>query len=612
MLACVLAAVWVVAVALPAVAQNGGAVQGNAAVRLGGSVETLPVEELKAGMLGVGYTVVQGSEPQEFQVELLGVLQNVLPKQDIVFARLSGLELDKHGVVSGMSGSPVYIDGKLIGAIAYRWMDFQTEAVAGITPIDNMLRMAQLESDGEANFTGLRDGELLLTAAADLLAGRPTAGALASLRPAATSGVARIATPVTLGGFHPRVVARLSPWFDALGWHPVLGGGLSSRQQLPPLRPGSAVAAHLMHGDIALTATGSVTHVDGDRVLAFGHPFLQGGSVDFPMAPAEVLTVLGSLSASLKLTAAGGEVIGAIRQDRQTGILGIVGAQPRTIPVQLVIDGGRGVSEAFHFEMASDKLLSPVLLFLGLANGLQSVDKAFGDSALEISGEFALAGGLPSVRLRNLFSSDNQAFVSVSATVAAIFNFLYDNAFGPVRVERIDLDVRVRDDRKVAQISRVWYDRSEVRPGDVVNLTVWLKPYRESEVAKEIAIRIPEDVGRGPLTLLVGDAGAVSREEQSFIQGEFTPRSLEHLVRLLNNIRTNDRIYVQATREDEGALVRGEPMPSLPLSVLEILSAGQTSGEVIRLSKSVILEEETPVEYVVSGQHRIQLRVRRP
>ena len=254
-----------------------GIPQSAATARGGVRVDTMSVEDLRPGMRGIGYTVVRGSQPEEFQVEILGVLEDAMPKQDIVIARLSGLELEDSGVAAGMSGSPVYVDGKLVGAVAYRLGAFQKEPIAGLTPIGNMLRIGEDSSRGTSGAVSVLPNEALLSAAAELLAGDSPSD-LRSLRPTlSAAGVTPIATPVTIGGAEPQVVARLAPLFEALGWRPALGGTTSSPQANAALRPGSTVAAQLMRGDITFTASGTVTHVDEDQVLAFGHSFLQGG-----------------------------------------------------------------------------------------------------------------------------------------------------------------------------------------------------------------------------------------------------------------------------------------------------------------------------------------------
>ena len=579
----------------------------------GSGVEFMSVDEVEPGMRAVGKTVIRGTQPEKFEAEILGVLRDVYPKQDLIIARLEGLGLEESGVVSGMSGSPIFVEDKMIGAVAYRLMEFGKEAIAGIIPIESMLRVQLRQQRDELHGRGDDLSRAVLVAAAAYAAGEETAQLPTQVRPAgAVANLFPIATPVTMAGLQPGLVDRLQPLFEAFGWRSIVGGVAGRGRRIEPrLEPGGAVAVQLVRGDINLTASGTVTYRDGDHVLAFGHPFMQGGSVDFPMVGAEVITVLKSFASSSKLAVAGHEILGSIRQDRLPAILGVVGAEPSMIPVRLDVDDGGSGGREFRFEMVSDKMLTPLFLFLGLLNGVQSVDKVFGDSTLEVGAEFFLGQGLETVRFENLFSSRNQATISVAGTIASIFDFLYDNAFGPIEVREIGLSVKARSDRKIAQITGVSYDRSVVDPGETVNLAVALKPYREPQVIERVTLTIPPEVSTGTLNVLIGDARSVSTEEASFIQGQFKPASLRHLVRLLNNIRRNDRIYVQVSRADEGASVRGEVMPSLPPSVLEVLSSRQTSGDVIRLKKSVIVEEEKQVDFVVSGVHRMEIKVRR-
>jgi hypothetical protein len=569
----------------------------------------MAVEEVRAGMTGVGYTVVHGTEPEEFGVEILGVLDNMQPNQALIIARLSGLGLEQSGVAAGMSGSPVYIEGKLVGAVAYRLGAFATEPIAGITPIDNMLRLTGSEATRPAAAPGPSAGGDMLAAAADLMRGRMPD--MATLQPAvAAAGIAPIVTPVSIGGAHPEVVRRLGPLFAAMGWQPVIGGVSQNPRLSEPLKPGSAVAAQLMRGDMSLTATGTVTWVDGEQVLAFGHPFMQGGNVDFPMVGAEVLLVINSMADSQKLTAAGSQVIGSIRQDRLAGILGVVGPPPPMIPVRIGVQGA-GVDEELHFEMLTDKSLSPTLLFLGLANGLQSVGALLGDSALQVAGELHLDPELGAVRIDNLFSSASQAYFPLSQTITSIYELLYDNPFEPIEVRSVDLEITMRSDRRVAEITRVWADRVDVRPGDQLTVTVWLKPYRQPETAIEIGVRIPDDLAPGPLTLQVGDAALFSGEQGRPGPQPYPPQSIGQLIEKLNKTRRSDRVYYELSRAGAGAFYGGRSMPSLPPSVLQILTGGNTSGETVELRTTVLAEGAEQVEYVVSGEHRIELNVRR-
>ena len=571
--------------------------------------ETMPLVDVRVGMRGVGYTVVRGTEPEAFDVEVLGILENIFPRQSLIVARLSGLGLEEVGVAAGMSGSPVYIDDKLVGAVSYRMGSFPKEPIAGITPIETMLGIQDIEATRTGSAAVASGGVDMLAAAADLLAGRPAD--LTSLRPAsAAAGIAPIATPVAIGGVDPGLLRRISPLFETMGWQPSLGGTSQSEALSGPLQPGSAVAIQLMRGDITFNASGTVTWAEGDNVLAFGHPFLQAGSVEFPMTGAEVLVVVPSIADSQKLTASGTEVLGTIRQDRQAGVLGQLGVAPPMVPVTMSIDG-EGITDEFRYEMVADKSLSPTFLFMGLANALTSVGAMSGDSALEVSGEFRLDPRYEPVRIENLFSSPVQAFFPLATTITAIYEFLYDNPFEPIAVHAVDLDITMRADRRVAEITRVWADRLDPRPGDELKLVVWLKPYRQAEVEIEIDVRIPEPLPPGPITVLVGDSGVVTAEESSFRQGEFAPQSVEQLIRLLNDTRPSDRIYYQLARPDEGAFYGGRPMPSLPPSILDVLTAAQTSGEAVQIRKTILWEGNEQVEYVVSGEHRIELNVRR-
>lgn len=575
----------------------------------------MTVDEVRAGMRGVGYTVVSGTEPAPFDIEVVGVLRDVFPKLDLVVARLTGLGLERSNVVAGMSGSPVYIDGRLLGAVAYRMAPFGHEAIAGIVPIDAMLR---IESFG-TGAPGGRAGDparvrAVLDAAAAALTGDSRVGVpppLAGYTLSAGAGLSPIATPVAMSGFRPELVRAVTPLFESLGWSPMAGGATGTAEEIDgELVAGGAVAVQLMRGDVNVAATGTITWREGDRLLAFGHPFLQGGGVDFPMTAARVLTVLSSSSDSRKLSVAGDEVVGAIRQDRLPAILGVLGAEPKMIPVRLRIDRAQ-MPEELGFELVSDPILTPLYLFLGILNAVQGIDQVYGEGSIELDTRIALAGDAPPIRFGNLFSSQNQAVVGVSSTLASIFGFLYGNEFREVAIREVDVTIGMRSDRLSASIARVWHDRSRVRPGDIVRVGVELRPHRRERVVETFEFRVPEGVPEGPLTLLVGDAQSIAREEQSFIQGAFQPRDLGHLVRLLNSQRRGDRLYLQASLPGEGVFVNGEILPSLPPSVLEMLTSRRTRGDVVRVQRTVVAEQVHPVDYVISGSHRIELTVRR-
>jgi hypothetical protein len=575
----------------------------------GTTTELMSFSEVRVGMVGTGYTVVRGTERESFSAEVLGVLHNVFPRRDLIVARLTGLGLERAGVLAGMSGSPVYIDGRLVGAVAYRLVNFGHEAVAGVVPIEDMLEVSALESDGRGTSVAADiSPELALRAASALLIG--SSGAEGLLPPRLTTqGVQAISIPVAISGLSPALVGRLAPLFDALGWTATLGGTAGSMVIKANFEPGGMVGVQLVRGDVNITASGTITYRDGDRLLAFGHPFLRGGNVDFPMVPAQVITVLSSAQASSKLAAAGDQVVGAVRQDRQTAILGVIGERPRMVPVHTRIeDGGR--TERLDFEIVADRLITPLYLFFGLVSGVQSLDRAFGEGSIEVDARMDLGGGFDPVRFGNLFSSADQAIVSLSSTLAGLFRALYDNEFEPVDVEAIDVSISLRHDRRSATISRVWYDRASVRPGETITLTVALKPFRGPEVLEQLKFTVPPGTPPGSVTLVIGDAASIDRRDVAAIGGANRSRSLAHVVRLLNNLRRSDRLYLQATRSAAGAMLNGAILPALPPSVLQVLSSEQTRGDVVRLDHALILEVVQPVDYVVSGSHEIAVQVR--
>ncbi len=573
------------------------------------ATELMSFSEVRVGMVGTGYTVVRGTEPESFSAEVLGVLHNVFPGHDLIVARLTGLGLEQAGVLAGMSGSPVYIDGRLVGAVAYRLVNFGHEAVAGIVSIEDMLQVSTLESGGPRTSVAVDvSPALVLHAAADLLTGTGGSAALDPLR-GAMQGVRPISTPVAMGGLDPSVVGRVAPPFEARGWTPTRCGPAGAMEIDAYLEPGGMVGVQLVRGDVNITASGTITYRDDDRLLAFGHPFLHGGNVDFPMVPAQVITVLSSAQASSKLAAAGDQVVGAVRQDRQTAILGVIGEQPRMVPVRTRIESA-GRSERLDFEIVADRLITPLYLFFGLVSGVQSLDRTFGEGSIEVDARIDLGDELGSVQFDNLFSSANQVILSLSSTLAGLFGALYDNAFEPVDVEAIELSISLRQDRSSAAISRVWYDRATARPGETITLTVALKPYRGSEVFEQLEFTVPPGTPPGPVTLVVGDAASIDQQEAVAIQGTNQPRNLAHVVRVLNSIRRSDRLYLQATRLATGALLNGETLPALPPSVLQVLSSEQARGDVVRVDRAVILETVKPVDYVVSGSHKIEIQVR--
>ncbi len=589
--------------------------------------DILPLDQVQPGMKGFGLSVFEGTRIEQFQVEVIGVLENsVGPRQSMVLARLQGGPLANTGVIAGMSGSPVFVDGRLVGAVAYGF-PFSKETIAGITPIAEMIETTSLATEARPASARLRlpfgpggpraplDRDALVAAlkrplpALTLGASRLRGGVLpphlagASLTP--------LALPMVFSGFDPGTFDWARELFAGLGFAPVQGGGAgTTRAALPALAPGSPVGLSLIEGDLDLSVTGTITHIDGDRVYAFGHPFFNLGPIQFPMKRAYVYSVFPSLYQSWKISAPGGEAVGTVEQDRSTAIAGRLGKAPRLIPVAVNLKTSRGQERAFRFRLVDDELLTPVLAFVSLGSVLQSNERQFGTATVQVNATLSLSSGRQ-VRMEDLFASEQPA-TQAAALVAAPVAYLMSNDFERVRVDRLEVDVTSQDTIQTATLQRAWLERTgPLRPGSTVPLKVLLRTYRGELRTASIPVEIPESARGGQYTLLVADGTAMAAVEQREMRQAFIPRDLDQLIRAINGLRRNNHIYARLMRADEGAIVGGEQLHSLPPSVLAVLGGSEQGGSVVPLRTAAVWEYDLTTEHAITGSRLLSLTVER-
>ena len=575
---------------------------------------TMPVDEVVAGMHGTGITVFQGTERSEFSVEIIGVLENSMgPRRNLILARLAGGPLAETGVIQGMSGSPVYVDGRLLGAVSYSMGSFSKDTIAGITPIDEMLR----DDSGPPARVARAVPRLTLPLARDtltsLLPNRLTRPDPFTVRPggvsavgllgetAATLGVQLrpIATPLVLTGFTAEVIDQIAPMFRAAGMVAVVGGALSA-QRMPdgPLQPGDAVGVSLIRGDLSMAATGTVTLVDDGRVYAFGHPFYSLGPARFPMTRAYIHMVLPSQAISAKIAAVG-EVVGTIDQDRSTGISGSLGPGPRLVPLHVSLNApDRNRVDTFDFEIVADELFTPLLAYNAMLNTLFTHSREVGSATYVVRGRVELAG-YPPATFEETFSGD-AATVLAALYVSGPLTVLLNNGFESVTVEGIDVSITAYDDVRIAELERVWLDDPRPRPGSTVPLRIVVRTHRGDEITRTIMVDLPA-TARGRLQLLVADGTTLARQERLQFGQRLQATDLNQLIDAVNTARRNDRLYVQLLRPDAGAVVNGRRLRSLPPSVLSVLSADRSSGRFTPLRNAVVREWSIPLDHVVSG-----------
>jgi hypothetical protein len=585
------------------------------------------LEEIRPGMTATGVTVFEGTRREEFTARILGVLENVIgPRRSLVLARLEGGPLEKTGVIAGMSGSPVYVDGRLLGAVSYSLGQLPKEPIAGITPIAEMIEATMNPAPRPPSpRAGLelpltRDG--MAAALRDVLSG-PFADRASDVRTLSgrnltelASDLRPIATPLALAGFSGDARDLLLSAFRDAGFAPVVAGASAGWGQGretagpaddagAPLRPGDAVGVSLVSGDLALGATGTVTHVDGTRVYGFGHPFFNLGPVEFPMTRSYVHAIIPSLVSSIKV-ASTGDVVGAIRQDRATAIGGVLGPPPATVPLRITLESDRGQRHTFAMRLASDQLFTPLLAFASILSVLQSYEREFGAATFAITGE-ARVKGHGSIDLDDLFTGET-ASVNAATYVVTPVNLLLRNDVAPVEIEALDVSIRSAEEPRRATLERVWVDAVRVRAGRSVDLKVLTRSYRGEETLRTIPIAIPANAS-GTLSLLVSDGTRLAQWEQRETRRAVDAQNIPQMIRAFNSTRKNNRLYVRLISITPGAIVDGETLPALPPSVLAVYEADRSGGKFAPLRNAIVGSWDLPTDHAIVGSRLLTITI---
>jgi len=582
--------------------------------------ETLTVDQIRPGMVGEGRTVFSGERIDSFKVTILGVLRNFGPNQNMILAELEGGPLAHTGIIAGMSGSPVYIDGKLIGAVAYAF-PFAKDPITGITPFQEMVEATDTPSTRRAAaplafpLTAKALGEAVPAKALPIPVQGVSLAGVDRLQPYLGRLLSPIATPVSLLGFPPESFELVAPLLRQLGVEPLMAGapvsGATATQtsEPRPIQPGDAIGVGLVTGDLSIAATGTVTHVDpsSGSVYAFGHPLFNLGPIEYPMTRSEVHLVLPSLMNSFKM-ASSGETIGTWIQDRATAIKGTEGIRPRMVPMQVNVRTSRGQEKTYHLEIVNDELFSPVLAFASLVSILQSTERQFGSQTVKVSAWVETTDDRR-INIEDVFA-DQQAAVSASAMVASPLAFLLTNDFQDIALRDIRVEVEASEQPQTAKLVRAWLETDKVAPGGTVALKLLLRSYRGDDILESVDVTVPPHIRSGSLRLMVADAETLSSVERREARQAFVPKDLDQLVRAINSLRKNNRLYVRLSRTDAaGAIVAGEYLTSLPPSVMGVLEADDSSSGFTPLGTSTFWEHEIKTDYSVSGARILSLEV---
>ena len=585
------------------------------------NAQFFPLSELKEGMRGTAWTVFRGSEPEEFNVEILGVVPGAIgPKQDMIVGRISGGQADRTSVFAGMSGSPVYIDGKLVGAISYSF-PFSKEPICGITPIEQIVSIFEKNQNLQpkpkqpraVSFAELTSTTWQpsfpknATVTSSLLTGVNPNSPLNAM---VGQAFQPIATPLAFSGFSQETLNLFAPQLAAVGLFPVSAGGGAAR--ITPLKEanektllgGTSVSMQLTRGDYSLAASGTVTFRDGEKIYAFGHPFLNLGSSDLPMSESHVVTVIPNLNNSFKL-AVPDSMVGSMTQDRATGVFGNLGQSPKMIPVKINLQTSRNQQQTVNFEVAKDDFLTPLLLNIAIYNSIVANERGLGDSTVELAGEIKLKGQAP-IKIERRFDGANASqFTALS--VAVPVNALLQSRFDNVEISEVNLNITSLDGSNSATLERIALDRATVKAGETFEIQAFVRTDSGKIFSQKIPVTIPADTPVGTLSVTVGDGGSLQATSAS---KQFVPKDLSELVKTINQLKKNDRLYVQTFRITNGAIIGANELPNLPPSMLATLNNDRTAGGFKPTVLTVLTEQElAPAEFIISGQQVLTIEV---
>ena len=590
-----------------------------------GKVEIMHLSEVKPGMKATAWTVFQGTEPEAVPVEILGLWKNQWgPRQDVILGKMGG-KAARTNVAGGMSGSPVYVNGKLIGAVALRLSVFSPDAICGITPIELMLEINDLDQSRPSD--AHTPDKLLARMAepaspADSL-GQLVAAAAPAAPPAPTPLMVPIDAPLVFSGFTSETMRAFALELQQLGITAVQGGGAGSglvtNKPAPgwqsSLNPGEPVAGVLVDGDMGVTGLGTVTYNDGKRILAFGHPFFSLGPINMPMSKGEVVMTLASQYQPNKFANATG-IVGTLHQDRHSGIMGILGEESNMIPVAVKVRALRENASVarekdFRFNVFVQQKWTPSLMMMTLFNSLSDLNEFADEATYRLSGRIEM-NGQSNLSLATMQASGEQqvpAPMMLANWWGDKFNRLYLNNVKTPEIKRVSVTVDLLPERRIAAIENAWVANPDLRPGDEVPVKVFLRPYRGDAIQREFKIKIPEGIAKGDHRILLSDADTLNRvQNQAGMANRFL--DLPETVSLINQERSNNKLYVSLVESSPTAYLDDKTLPSLPLSVLNVMQAGRAADRRVMTSPETATEQMAlPFDYVVTGSYSLRIHV---
>lgn len=562
----------------------------------------MTIDQIKPGMKGIGKTVFTGTKIEEFQIEILEVEKNfAAPKSDVIWVLCSGGPIDEAGVISGMSGSPVYIDGKLIGAIAYRPGSFLKRPIAGVTPIAQMLKiMEESEKDNSVGYGAMQDFDFPFLAKSDNETLQDVGSTIRSMEP--------IGIPITMGGFSQDTINYLSPMLKRFNMTPVQGGGVSAQSNMEDvkLEPGAVIVVEFVRGDTSAYGSGTITYVDGNKFLAFGHPMFGMGKTSLPASIGRVTVLIPSMLASTK-QASPVKTIGTITDDSTHGILIDITKQASFIPVKVQIKSQNGIQE-YNFEVVNHKLFAPTFIASAVYDIISTATKAMGDYTMKTHSEISIKGH-PKLIKDDIFSGLVPDIVANQ--FGAPINALMQNRFEQADIEGITLDVTFNDKRTNASIDDIRINKNTVKPGDSIKVTASITPYMQDTVIKQFDVAIPKDMPEGRALLRILDATASSAWDRARAPMKTRVADLSQIIKQIQEEESNNDIIIELFSPKTGVTIKGEELPALPLTALSVISSTKQVGTSGPTLGTTFSRQIVHTDYVISGSASLPLIIDR-
>ncbi len=570
------------------------------------AVDIMKLADIKEGMKGEGKTIFKGSTIETFTFDVLGILKNVFPNKSLIIVDIHSPLLSEGGVLAGMSGSPVYIEGKLIGAVAYSLTNFAKRPIAGVTPIEDILETANYGGSGvSVDVSGLKinfEKEYLLKLKEFVqkeLMNRTSFSPDPSVTPIKLLSISR--------GIDPQAASFLRPVFTSLN-------GLTPAAQLKSkslsrdsfmLQAADAASVPLVRGDFEYSASGTVTMVEGNKVYLFGHPFFNLGRVNFPLHKAKIVTVIPSYQSSFKLASTYPNPVGTVVQDRSSAIQGILGKYPYMIPVNVFL---RNRNRRINLEMVDHPLLTPAISYISLLNIFISEYQQFGFQSLAIQGKIFIENER-NIIINDLYSG-TESFAEFSNLIFAINFYLLNNKDKKIKIQKIDFDIASSEQVRRSSIENVIINKNAFIPGEIITASVYLRNERGQTTVRRVNLKAPSLKPGSIFYLLIADKDALGKFDAKNVRTSYFPTNLSSLIRIINNIRKNNRIYFKLMRPSQGLFIKGYEYSNLPSSIQNIFKYNSSSSDQTSMKLSTIGEYQLAVPSVVKGNKMFQLKIK--